>query len=187
MNEYAKRILDEARATLERIADVKVTQRAHRTDGLLTEWSRHMPRKPPPVTAGEVKAMISDALAAQPHTSTAEETKRLIESALAARDEALLAAVGQVIGETRKQLRTEIAAHRSNEFFYTDENGKQQDAELHKAIINPVDYPIDEKIMKPIRERNRAKWLAEQDAERRATRQGRVIDLPALPLRGRHG
>ena len=52
----------------------------------------------------------------------------------------------------------------ANELFYTDSDGTKHDAELHAAILNPVDFPIDEKIMKPIRERRRAQYLAEQQA-----------------------
>ena len=50
----------------------------------------------------------------------------------------------------------------ANEFFYLDSAGNKQDAELHNPILRAVDFPIDEKVMKPIRERNRANWLAEQ-------------------------
>lgn len=59
---------------------------------------------------------------------------------------------------------------KGQEFFYLDEDGTMQDADLHAAIIGPVDYPIDQKIMTPIRARNRAKWLAEQQAEQKAAR-----------------
>jgi len=58
----------------------------------------------------------------------------------------------------------------AQEFFYLDEAGAKQDAELHNAIINPVDFPIDEKIMGPIRERHRAKYLAGQKAKMRGKR-----------------
>lgn len=58
----------------------------------------------------------------------------------------------------------------AEEFFYLDKAGTKQDAELHNAILNPVDYPIDEKVMNPIRERNRAKWLAEQRAAQNEAR-----------------
>ena len=59
----------------------------------------------------------------------------------------------------------------AEEFFYLDSAGTKQDAELHNAILNPVDFPIDEKIMNPIREKNRAKWKAEQDQQRAEQRQ----------------
>ena len=62
----------------------------------------------------------------------------------------------------------------SNELFYLDEDGNKQDAELHAAIINPVDYPIDEKIMAPIRARHRAAYLEPQQAKARAARWLRV-------------
>ena len=60
----------------------------------------------------------------------------------------------------------------AEEFFYLDGRTKQ-DAELHDAIIGPVDTPVDQAVMAPIRARNRAKWLAEQahqTAERKALR-----------------
>jgi hypothetical protein len=50
----------------------------------------------------------------------------------------------------------------SEEFFYLDDDGKKQDAELHGPIIAAVDNPIDEAIMKPIRERHRKAWLARE-------------------------
>jgi predicted ABC-type ATPase len=56
------------------------------------------------------------------------------------------------------------------EFFYLDDDGTKQDAELHNAIINPVDFPIDEKIMGPIRARHRAKHVAGQQAKTRGAR-----------------
>jgi len=51
-------IIAEARETLARIADVKVERRVHRTDGLLTEHSVNMPKKPAPPTMIEVEEMI---------------------------------------------------------------------------------------------------------------------------------
>jgi hypothetical protein len=50
----------------------------------------------------------------------------------------------------------------TGEFFYLDKDGNKQDAELHNPILGAVDNPVNEKIMKPIRDRHRAKWLAEQ-------------------------
>jgi hypothetical protein len=104
-----------------------------------------------------------------------------IDRANAVRDDYWRDVLGALVSEVRKQLRGEIAKvqTRGEELFYTDENGVKQDRELHAAIINPVDYPIDENIMGPIRARHRAKWLAERKAKGAA----RVIDLPALPLR----
>jgi hypothetical protein len=61
-------------------------------------------------------------------------------------------------------------ADAGQEFFYLDDDGTKQDAELHNAILNAVDQPVDEKIMAPIRERNRAKWLAEQKAAQKEAR-----------------
>lgn len=93
-------------------------------------------------------------------------------------------AMAVFVAQVRKQLRTEIAkvqmsSRPAEEFFYLDDNGNKQDAELHNPILRAVDYPIDEKIMGPIRSRHREKWLAEQKAKKAA----RIINLPALPLR----
>ncbi|MBR0809348.1 hypothetical protein JQ636_37955 [Bradyrhizobium japonicum] len=63
----------------------------------------------------------------------------------------------------------------SNEFFYLD-GGRRQDAALHAAIIGPVDNPVDQNIMKPIRDRRRAEHVEEQRAklaERRGQRRAR--------------
>src|SRR4051812_32428585 len=56
------------------------------------------------------------------------------------------------------------------EFFYLDADGTKQDAALHAGILNPVDFPIDEKIMAPIRARNRAEYVKQRKAETRAVR-----------------
>ncbi|MBR0879632.1 hypothetical protein ACVMGC_001034 [Bradyrhizobium barranii subsp. barranii] len=55
----------------------------------------------------------------------------------------------------------------ANEFFYTDDDGSKQDAELHNAILNPVDYPIDEKIMAPIRAKHRRRHQVKAKALRK--------------------
>ena len=69
----------------------------------------------------------------------------------------------------------------ANELFYLDEDGTKQDAELHNAIINPVDFPIDEKIMGPIRDRNRAKYLAEQQGQDAAPNAGLRLKRARTP------
>src|SRR3954469_23353003 len=66
---------------------------------------------------------------------------------------------------------------KAEEFFYTEDdspNGVKQDAELHNAIINPVDYPIDEKIMAPIRAKHRAAYEKQRKAETRTKRWRRI-------------
>jgi hypothetical protein len=68
----------------------------------------------------------------------------------------------------------------AEEFFYLAEDGSKQDAELHNPILRAVDYPIDEDIMKPIRDRHRAAWLAEQ---KKITKQKRWQRAKALALR----
>jgi hypothetical protein len=65
----------------------------------------------------------------------------------------------------------------AEEFFYLDKDGNKQDAELHNPILNAVDAQTDEKIMKPIRDRHRAAWLAEQE---KATKQKRWQRAKAL-------
>jgi len=65
----------------------------------------------------------------------------------------------------------------AEEFFYLDADGNKQDAELHNPILGAVDNPVDEKIMKPIRERHRATWLAEQKAIQRKSQWQRAKAL----------
>src|SRR6266508_3576840 len=60
---YRRAKIDKGWMSVARLADIKVVPRVHRDDGHLTEWSRNMPKKPPPVTAPEVKEMIADAAA----------------------------------------------------------------------------------------------------------------------------
>ena len=77
--------------------------------------------------------------------------------------------------ELRAEVRAEIAKalpDRQGELFYLDDAGNKQDAELHGPILRAVDYPIDEKIMGPIRSRRRAEYHAKRE------RAARVIDLP---------
>ena len=172
MNEHARKIFDQARETLARIADVKVEHREHRDDGLLSEHSVSMPparRASPGMTDAEVANMIAATVAEQ------------VDAKIAANDRIWEDVVGKVIGDLRRQLRAEFAqqlgslnadatiakAHRSGEFFYTDETGRKRDAELHGPILRAVDCPIDEKMMAPIRARNRAKWLDQQQRARR--------------------
>lgn len=183
MDDHARAILDKARETLARVADVRVVRRVHRDDGLLTEHSVNMPRKPPPPTIDEVKQIVSDELAKQPQGMTPADVEALVERVLGRHLVLTPKAIAPILHELRQQLRAEIKAHTSRpaeEFFYLDDDGKKQDADLHNPILRAVDYPIDEKIMAPIRQRHRARYLAEQRAKK-----DRVIDLPALPLRGR--
>jgi predicted ABC-type ATPase len=60
----------------------------------------------------------------------------------------------------------------AEEFFYLNEDGSKSDAALHNRILGAVEYPIDEKIMGPIREKHRNKWLRERyrGPRNRATR-----------------
>jgi hypothetical protein len=62
----------------------------------------------------------------------------------------------------------------SDEFFYLDDDGNKQDADLHEPIIASGDRlrglrapapPIDEKLMAPIRDKHRATWLAKRKAQ----------------------
>ena len=68
----------------------------------------------------------------------------------------------------------DAAPETGQEFFYFDEDGTKQDADLHNAIIGPVDFPIDETIMAPIRARHRAEHLAQHKAKARALRWQRI-------------
>jgi hypothetical protein len=194
MDDRARAIFDEARETLARTADVKVERRVHDDDGFLSPWSRTMPKKPAPPTMAEVEQKIADLKAElarmiderahQPRALDVAEIEALVGGRLLTSK-----AIAPVLIELREQLRKEIAKARpAEEFFYTDDDsadGVKRDADLHGPILRAVDYPIDEKIMGPIRAKHRAKYLAEQRDKR--ARSARVIDLPALPLRGRHG
>ena len=65
MDERARAIFEEARETLARVADVEVEYRFHDDDGMLSPWSRGMPKKPappPPLTVADVERKIADAL-----------------------------------------------------------------------------------------------------------------------------
>ncbi|WP_453950529.1 hypothetical protein [Bradyrhizobium sp. USDA 377] len=105
---------------------------------------------------------------APPPSQTTRDIEKLVDrrvaAALAERDAIWREVHGAVIAQERKLWRAEIAkvlAERTggNELFYLDEDGKKQDRELHNAIIGPVDNPIDEKIMAPIRAKHRQRWL----------------------------
>ncbi|MCK1447757.1 hypothetical protein IVB34_34465 [Bradyrhizobium sp. 2] len=103
MNEHAKAILDEARATLARTADITVEHRDHDDDALM-RWRAGMPQKPPPPTIEEVRQEIAAALAG---------IDDRISAAFKAREwqhGATLEAVGQALGETRKKVRAEFMA-----------------------------------------------------------------------------
>ena len=160
----------------------------HREDGYSCDWAATMPKREPPplpprtLTDAEIARMIADAVAGLPSAPTSAETEALVERVLGKHLVLTPKAIAPILNELRQQLRAEIAkAHISEEFFYLDDDGAKQDAELHGPILRAADYPIDEKIMGPIRARNRAKWLAEREAKRAA----RIMDLPPLPLRGR--
>ncbi|MDN3279101.1 hypothetical protein QWJ07_32890 [Frankia sp. RB7] len=99
MHERARRIFDEARAALARTADVVVEHRVHDDDGMLTEWSRNMPKKAPPPTMEQVEAKIADAQVG---------TDSKIAAALAAHDELWHDVIGMLIAGERKKMRAEV-------------------------------------------------------------------------------
>ena len=170
--EARRAILDQARETLHRIRDVKVERRDHSGE----YWKR-----PTPAPAPEpVRRTLTD-------SETLRWQKWIDDRIVAAvvgyhESKQMRPVTREVLRGLVAELRKEIANRPAEEFFYTDDNGTKQDAELHNPILRAVDNPIDETIMAPIRERNRAKWLAEQKAKK--TRATRIIDLPN-PLRGR--
>jgi len=62
------------------------------------------------------------------------------------------------------ELHAEIAKAaptQGNELFYLDDAGNRRDAELHERILGPRE-PINEAMMKPIRDKRRQQWLADQ-------------------------
>ncbi|MDE5461156.1 hypothetical protein [Bradyrhizobium sp. CSS354] len=190
MDDRARAILNKARETLARIADIKVEHRVHDDDGFLSPWSRTMPTRPRPPTIDEVRQIVRDEIAGQPRAMEPAAIEALVERVLRENSVVTPNAIAPILHELRQQLRAEIRSavgeRQAEEFFYLDDAGNKQDADLHNPILRAVDYPIDEKIMAPIRARNRAKHVAEREAKR--ARSARVIDLPnPLALRGRHG
>jgi hypothetical protein len=66
MDENARKIFDEAFATLDRTAHIKVEHRSYHDDPL-TQWAAGMPKKPEPVpapTIGEIEALVDDRISA---------------------------------------------------------------------------------------------------------------------------
>lgn len=61
---------------------------------------------------------------------------------------------------------------KGQEFYYVDRDGKRQDRDMHAVILGQVKTapPMNQSIMQPIRERNRARYRAEQRAADRKKR-----------------
>lgn len=61
---------------------------------------------------------------------------------------------------------------KATEFFYLDDNGEKQDRKLHLPILAHGDRvrglasEVDESIMRPIRDRHRARWLQQRVAKK---------------------
>ena len=174
MDENARRIFDEAFTTLDRVAHVEVEHRSYHDDPL-TRWAASMPKPEPQPTP-------------QPRTMTdAEEINQLraadwarfvdsrIERALAEHDVIRNDEIGKALAAERRRMRGEIQTAvakaqmntPANEFFYVDDAGVRQDAELHGPILRAVDNPVDEGVMGPIRAKHRGRWLELQKARRR--------------------
>jgi len=122
-------------------------------------------------------ARHSVATQAAPPLPTTRDIEKLVDrrvaAALAEHDAVWHDVIGQLVASERKRCRAEVAkalAERTggNELFCLDGDGKKQDAALHARIIGPVDHPIDEKIMGPIRAKHRARYLDQMRSERRA-------------------
>ena len=177
MDEHARAILAEARETLHRIRDIRVEHRDHGAE----YWSRPEPERDDGYNR-TIKHRTTDAETTLRWQKWIDD--RIVAAVVGYHESKQMRPVTRaVLKGLVAELRAEIAKGRpAEEFFYLDEDGTKQDTDLHNPILRAVDYPIDEKIMGPIRARNRAKWLAEQKAKK--TRAARVIDLPALPLRG---
>jgi len=50
----------------------------------------------------------------------------------------------------------------AEEFFYLNADGSKSDAALHNRILGAVEYPVNQQMMIPIRNKNREKWLSKQ-------------------------
>ncbi len=102
-------------ASVARIADVKIEHRAHRDDGLLSDWSRGMPPKTP--TLDEVKQIVRDEIAKQPGAVTSAEIEATVERFMRKHSVVTLEAIAPVLVELRQQLRDEIKAHKPGAEF----------------------------------------------------------------------
>jgi hypothetical protein len=93
MDNRAKEILDEAYATIKRLADLKVVHRGPADDPLL-RWSSGMPKPQP---------------APRPKVMTVTEISQMIAAALEEHDTIWREVIGQFAGAERKRWRDEIA------------------------------------------------------------------------------
>ncbi|TYL85717.1 hypothetical protein [Bradyrhizobium cytisi] len=177
MDERGRRIFAEARATLARTAGITVEHRDHSTE----YWKRPEPEPVPEPERAAPSLTDSETLRWQKWIDD-----RIIAAVVGYHESKQMRPVTRaVLKGLVAELRAEMAKAQpqpAEEFFYLDDDGTKQDADLHGPILRAVDHPVDETIMGPIRARNRAKWLAEQKAKR--ARSARIIDLPN-PLRGR--
>ena len=116
MNDRARAILDEARETLERLADIKVELRDQSADC----WSQPKPAPAPLRQSHQPTVAEIEMQRSQDWTRFVDSR---IERANAARDDYWRDVLGALVSEVRKQLRAEIAkvARPAEEFFYTDE------------------------------------------------------------------
>jgi hypothetical protein len=168
------------------IAEEKATEAAtrvqHRSDGYSSDWHAGMPKPEPTPQATALtdaetlrwQRHIDDRIAAALAEYHESAEMRPVTDAVI--DNMCIKILNRLAGEAaeidklRAEFQKEIAkVHKPDagqEFFYFD-NGVKQDADLHNAIIGPVDNPVDERIMAPIRARHRTKWLQQQEARRR--------------------
>ena len=110
----ARKIPDQAHATLQRTAHVRVEHRSHSDDDdVLTRWRDGMPTKPAPVTLGDIDEKISAAFEARrwQHDATVEAT-------------------GIALGQTRAMLRKEFAADLAEQ----EQRHHSQMKELRKVL-----------------------------------------------------
>jgi len=141
MTDYARAILDRARETLERTADITVERRDH-DDDALTRWSRTMPKPAP-------KPKL--------HQPTADEINRLrshdwtafVDGRNALAIAPVLEAVGQCIATERTRsdvdndkIEKRVAKHEWKELLplFDKENRKGQ----HSLGVNDAQYLAEE-------------------------------------------
>lgn len=99
-------ILAEARANVERLADLRVEHRDH-DDDAVTQWARRMPKSEPPKRQRGPSAAELEQLRARQWTAFVDTR---IAHFFAQHDKVRLEAMGTALGMMRKQLREEIAA-----------------------------------------------------------------------------
>ncbi len=156
MDDRARRILDEARATLARVANIEVEHRDVSKPDPLLEWRAGM--------------------APAEKTLTADATERKISDATEAQRELLIDVMARGLASERKLHRSEIAKVRAElrKLVLGDRRLARNELNSQRASLGS---DLDR-----LRTRNAALEVRIDGLTTEA--KGRIIDLPSVPLRG---